>query len=189
LSIRKITLVIAMTASAYLLLFGLNDYLFSFLGYSNGVTWIFLPSGLRLMFVLLFVEWGAVGIALASMTVSYLFQFEGNLLTLLGAGVISGFAPWLARRISIDKLDLDVNLKDLTAVTLIRISVLFAVLSAVLHQFWYTWRGQTESFVKSTAVMAIGDLAGTIVVLYAVKSIMTLLVSRVTEATPGTMSK
>ena len=188
-SIRKIALVIAMTASAYFLLFGLNDYFFSALGYSSGVNWVFLPSGLRLVFVLLFVELGAVGIALASVAISYLFQFDGNLLTLLGAGAISGFAPWLARRVSVDSLGLDVNLRHLTAATLIKVSVLFAVLSAVLHQLWYTFRGNTESFVKSTVVMSIGDLIGTIAVLYTAKLAMTLLASRVTQATQNSVHK
>jgi len=50
-----------------------------------------------------------------------------------GAGFVSGFAPWLAWRFSIDRFDLDVNLNNLTAATLIRVSVLFAVLSPVLH--------------------------------------------------------
>ncbi len=182
-SIKKKSLIVAATAASYFLLFELNEYLFSSFGYSEGVTWIFLPSGLRLVFILLFAEWGAIGIALASITTGYLFQFEGNLLTALGAGFISGFAPWLAWRISIDRFDLDVNLNKLTATTLIRVSVMFAVLSPVLHQVWYSFRGQTENFIRSTAVMAAGDLIGTLVVLYTAKWAVTRFTATVNRET------
>ncbi len=163
------------TAVAYFSLFQLNSYFFSSSGFSEGVNWIFLPSGLRLVFILLFVESGAVGIMAASVFISYFYQFEGNLLTIAGAGFLSGFAPWLARLICIDRFNLDVDLKNLTPATLFKIAVLFSVLSSVLHQLWYILRGVTENFVNSATVMALGDLLGTVVVLYAAKGVLALL--------------
>ena len=59
---RKYAGIIVATAVAYFSLFQLNSYFFSSSGFSEGVNWIFLPSGLRLVFILLFVESGAVGI-------------------------------------------------------------------------------------------------------------------------------
>lgn len=173
--IQNNIVIIASTAVAYFLAFQLNSYLFSSLDYSHGVAWIFLPSGLRLVFILLFVESGAIGVALASITSSYLYQFEGDLVTILGAGLISGFAPWLARLICIDKLKLDLNLSNLKGAILLKISVIFAVLSPILHQLWLTWRGHTTNFVSSTAVMAVGDLVGTLVVLYTAKLLLSLV--------------
>jgi hypothetical protein len=41
-----------------------------------------------------------------------------------------------------------------------------------MHQLWLTLRGETESFVQSTVVMAIGDLLGTLLVLYFIKFLM-----------------
>ncbi len=114
-------------------------------------------------------------ISVASVAISYLYQFDGNLLTAVGAGFLSGFAPWLALLICIDKFKLDVNFSNLTATTLLRISVLFSVLSPVLHQLWYTSRGVTANFVSSTAVMVVGDLLGTVAVLYAAKAALALL--------------
>jgi hypothetical protein len=175
LAVRKYAVIVSATALAYFSLFQLNNYFFSSFGFSEGVSWIFLPSGLRLAFILLFVESGALGIALASVLISYFYQFEGNLLTIAGAGFLSGFAPWLARLICIDKFKLDVNLKNLTSATLVKISVLFSVLSSVLHQLWYTLRGVTEDFVSSAAVMAFGDMLGTIVILYAAKGLLALV--------------
>ena len=163
------------TAIAYYLMFLLNNAVFAGLGYSEGVSWVYLPSGLRLAFVLVFVEWGAVGIALASMFISYQYQFNGDLLTILGAGTISGFAPWLARLVCIDKFKLDMNLSNLSVTTLLKVSVLFAVLSPVMHQLWYVWRGQTANFIASTSVMALGDLVGTVLMLYLAKFLLGLL--------------
>jgi hypothetical protein len=170
--IQKSISIIVATAIAYFLLFRLNTILFSPLGYSAGVDWIFLPSGLRLAFVMIFVGLGAVGIAVASIAISLMYYFNGDVVTAVGAGLISGFAPWLARLICLDWFELDVNLYQLSASTLLKVSVVFALFSPLLHQLWFTWRGQTEDFISSTAVMTVGDLAGTMVVLYAGKFLL-----------------
>lgn len=171
---KNISIAVA-TAIAYVLLFELNNYLFSSFAFSKGVDWIFLPSGLRLAFILIFVEWGAVGIVLASFAISFGFYFNGDVVTALGAGVISGTSPLLARLICIDKLKLNVDLASLTPTTLLKVAVVFAVLSPVMHQLWFTFRGHTVDFISSTAVMAVGDLTGTLVVLYATKLLLTFL--------------
>ena len=51
---QKNVLVVGVTALAYLLLFELNNALFTSFSFSAGVNWIFLPSGLRLAFILVF---------------------------------------------------------------------------------------------------------------------------------------
>lgn len=172
---RNIPVVVLAVAISYFLLFVLNGYLFSALGYGEGVAWIYLPSGLRLVFVLLFVEWGALGIALASVLSAYLFQFHGDALTILGAGLISGFAPWLARRLCVDAFRLDVNLENLTVRTLLKMAAVFSLLSPVLHQVWYSWRGVTADFFSAVAVMFVGDFVGTLIMLYVAKRILLLL--------------
>ena len=167
--------IVSTVAVSYVLLYLLNDTLFSALGYGEGVSWIYLPSGLRLVFVLLFVEWGAVGITLASLFISYCYQFHGDGLTILGAGLISGIAPWLARALCVDAFKLDVDLANLTVPTLIKMAIIFSVLSPVLHQIWYVWRDVTPDFFSSVAVMAIGDLVGTLIMLFLAKRILMAL--------------
>jgi hypothetical protein len=164
--------VVAATAVAYFLLFELSDFLFGWLRFSETANWIFLPSGLRLVFVLIFVEAGAIGIVVATTLIGLTSIFNGDVITALGAGAISGFAPWMARLICLDLFELDVNLQHLHASTLLKASVLFAILSAVLHQIWFSWRGQTPDFFSSTAVMAVGDWVGTMAVLYAAKFLL-----------------
>jgi MASE1 len=157
---------------AYIVLFLMNNYLFGSLGFSEAVSWIYLPSGFRLLFILIFAEWGAVGIALASMVLSGLFHFNGNLASILGTGLISGLSPLLARYVCRDRLGMDLELRNLTANKLIAVSVVFALMSASMHQVFYTWRGYTPNFIASTAVMAVGDLVGTVIMLYIAKFVV-----------------
>lgn len=143
--------------------------LFGSLNFSHRVDWIFLPSGLRLAFVLLFLADGAIGIALASTLITYLFYFDGSYTSMLLNGSMAGIAPYLARHVAIHHLQLDENLKNLKAIGILKISVLFAFISALVHQLWYFWNGKTDDFIASALVMMVGDLSGTLIVLFVLK--------------------
>lgn len=168
-AISKKLAIIAGTALAYFLTFELNAWLFGALTYAPGVYWVFLPSGLQLAFILVFVESGAIGIAIASTILGFLYQPEADLLTLIGAGFFSGFAPWLARLICVEKFELDGDLKNLTPATLVGISSLFALLPPVLQQLWYSCCGLTTNVLGTTAVMFMAAMIGTIAMLYLAK--------------------
>ncbi|MFZ4481010.1 MAG: hypothetical protein ACOYNZ_14075 [Rhodoferax sp.] len=77
--------------------------------------------------------------------------------------------------ICVDRLNLDVDLGNLTGVTLLKVALLFALVSPVMPQLWFTLRGLTENHISSMTAMFIGDLPGTIFVLYAAKLVLTLL--------------
>lgn len=165
-SARRNTFVVLGTAAAFAALFELNHFLFSAFAFSKGVGWIFLPSGLRLAFILVFGEWGALGIVLASFGIGYGQHYSDDTVNALVAGVISGVSPLLARKFCTDFLSLNTHLERLTAATLLKIALVFAVISPVLHQIWYVAHGQTPDFFSSVAVMAVGDFTGTLMVLY-----------------------
>ncbi|WP_146179003.1 MULTISPECIES: hypothetical protein [Limnohabitans] len=157
--------IVCTTAIVYFVLYQVNLILFSSLNYSHRVDWVFLPSGLRLTFVLLFALDGAIGIMLASTLLTYFLYFDGSYLNLLIGGSLAGFAPFIARQIAIDYFRLDKNLLNLRALGFFKISVLFAIISPLIHQLWYFWIGRTENFLTSTAVMMVGDWFGTVLVL------------------------
>jgi hypothetical protein len=69
------------SALAYAALFYLNAWLTSHLVYGLGVSWIYLPAGLRLFLTLIFGLSGAVGIAIASFLICYLGDFPPELIT------------------------------------------------------------------------------------------------------------
>lgn len=166
--------VVSFTAAAYYLLSVLNGALFDRLGFSLGVHWVFLPSGLRLAFVLIFVEWGALGVVLGSLAMVPQSYASEDYLAACGAAVVSGFAPWLARLVCMDKLKLDVNLENLTLSSLFKVAGVFSIMSPVLHQLWFTWNGSSDDFIANTVVMAVGDFSGTVVMLIAARLLLAL---------------
>jgi hypothetical protein len=165
-------LIVAATFLMYTILFLVNELLFGFLGFSESVHWVYLPSGLRLMLVLIFVEWGALGIVLASMFTNQLFYFGGNTLSVIVSGCISGLAPYLARHVCHRQLGLDLELRNLSSAKLLTVSLVFALISAFMHQVFFAVQGHTDDFIASTSVMAFGDLIGTVIFLYTAKFVL-----------------
>ncbi len=172
--VQSATLVVGLTALLYAALFLINDYLFSALDVSVGVNWVFLPSGVRLIAILLFEKWGALGVVLGSLMLAFHDTRLNDPLTVGVAACISGLAPLLARQICLYATELDVNLKALTAVGLMRVALIFSAVSAALHQSWYAWRGHSEQVLNSVLAMFTGDMLGALLVLYAAKVMLSL---------------
>ena len=152
-------------AIAYFYAFKLNLYWFDLLEFSEGVNWVFIPSGLRLLSVLVLLETGAVGIAAASLFINYTVGTPDTHVFNFGTALISGGAPYLARHIAVNFLNLNPQLSGLTAAGFFKISVMFASISAALHQIWFYWNGHSDNWLSSTLVMVMGDWFGTVLVL------------------------
>ena len=167
--------VVLFTALSYCFLLVLNEAVFSFSGYSEGAGWIFLPSGLRLAFVLVFAELGAIGIGLATLSVGLRYHTGTDYWTPIGAGFVAGFAPLLALLVCTNQFKLDANLANLSPSRLLKVAGVFSLTSSVLCQLWLTWAGKTTSFVQSAAIMVVGDFIGTLVMLFLARFILNLL--------------
>jgi hypothetical protein len=163
--ILKNATIVAGTAVAFLAFYYLNNLLFSSLAFSQQANWIFLPSGLRFLIVLIFAEYGALGIAIGAFFIDFNYIRLDDL-TLVGSALIHGISPLLSRWICIKTFDLEVNLRHISAVMLLKMTLVFALISPVLHQSWYAFRGYSIDFVKDTLVMGIGDILGVLIVLY-----------------------
>ena len=174
-------LTVTACGGAYTLFFGLNHLLFNHLEFAHGVNWVFLPSGLRLSLVLVFLEQGAMGIALASIAISYV-GYDMSAQNAVITGGISGIAPWLARRLCLDWLKMDPDIQHLHPKQLVQLSLIFSITSPVLHQLWYSWKGTSTHFVSDTFVMFIGDLVGTLLVLFGLRLFVLWLRSRRLQA-------
>lgn len=168
--------IVVLTALLYFLFFELNNLLFSSLNHAKAVDWIFLPSGLRLLFILLFGVSGATGIATSSFALGYAYYFPDDWITSLGAALVSGFSPLIARNFCDYWFGLDANLEKLSSRILLKLAFVFALVSAALHQAWYFLRGHGEEqlYVGFTA-MATGDFLGSLIVLYLVRLALVLL--------------
>jgi hypothetical protein len=160
----------------YSTLFYFNDWLTSQLAFGWGVNWIYLPAGLRLFLTLIFGLSGALGIALASFMICFFGKFPPELITCIGVGLISGFAPYLARFFVLSNLKISPDLSNLSLPKLVICILIYAALSAGLHQWWFALRGldETGSF-NHFLVMLIGDVLGTIVLVGLIKVWLDLL--------------
>ncbi len=165
----KRLLVILIAALIYYTSLVFNELMWGETEFSFDVHWVFFPSGIRFILVLLALESGAIGIALGGMIWNYQDHPDLGLEFALITGCIAGFSPWLARGLSVKFLNLDQEFKVVSPQTLLKISMVFATLSAMLHQIWFYSQGLTENWMVSFGVMALSNWMGTLLVLMSFK--------------------
>jgi hypothetical protein len=151
-------------AIAYFYAYQLNLYWFDLFEFSPGANWVYMPSGLRLLFVLVLLETGSLGIAVATLLINYLGTPDTHAFNIVTA-LISAGAPYVSRHVAVHFLKLSPELSGLTSAGLFKISAMFAIISASLHQIWFYWQGVTDSLLHSTLAMGVGDWLGTMLVL------------------------
>ena len=165
------------SALLYSALFFFNDWVTEALKYDLGVSWIYLPAGLRLFLILIFGFAGAIGIAVASFAISYFGVFIPDLVTCIGVGLISGFAPLLAKWIVVSNIHISRDLSNLSLQKIIFCIVVYALMSAGLHQYWFVLRGLESGSLEHFLVMFVGDIAGSILLIAVIKYSIDLLKS------------
>jgi len=153
----------------YACLFYINDWLTQLLQAAPGVNWIYLPAGLRLFLVLIFGLPGALGIVAASTIITFYRNFGIDPLTIIGIGLISGLAPYLARYLVIRNLKIATDLGNLNIQTIFLCILIFAALSATFHQVWFEFREFESGSLKNTLIMLIGDVLGSLLLISLVK--------------------
>ena len=166
----------AISAMAYTFLFYLNAWLTDTLVFGLGVNWIYLPAGLRLFLTLIFGLPGAIGIALASFLISFYGDFPHDLTVCVGVGLISGFAPYLARFFVFSNFRLESDLSNLNFQRLIACILIYALLSAGLHQWWFaTMTLENAGSINHFLVMFFGDVLGSLLLISLIKCCLDLL--------------
>jgi hypothetical protein len=170
-SIRSSLFLVGALISAllYSALFFLNDWVTEAIKYDLGVSWIYLPAGLRLFLILIFGFTGAIGIAVASFAISYYGVFPPDLITCIGIGLISGFAPLLAKWIVVTNVNISNDLSNLSLQKILFCIVVYAFISAGLHQWWFVLRGLESGSLNHFLVMLVGDIAGSILLIALIK--------------------
>lgn len=162
---------IIFSGTLYAITFGVNSYFLDSFAHSLGVSWIFLPAGLRLLLTLLFAESGAIGIALASVIISICFFFE-NLVLGIAAGITSGLAPYVARYLAFKDMGLNAQLDTLDGSKLLSCVLIYSLICPLMHQILFTLATPDNLFFDNLGVMMIGDLLGTIIVIYSAKTLI-----------------
>ena len=167
---------IGIVAAAYTATYALNDWLFKEVEFTQGVAWVYLPAGIRLICTLLLGEIGVIGILLGSLITSTLFKlFPNDLITTVGYSLISALAPYFAYRFTLQELRLERNLTNLTTTNLLICILLYGLCNPVLQLLWFVVRRVSTDFLPSMIVMSIGDLTGSLVVVYAIKFLLSFV--------------
>lgn len=166
---------IAVSAFLYLSFFWLNDWLFHTTALHDGANWIFLPAGLRLLCTLVFAGEGAIGLLLASVASSMFLRDDSmDQMTRFGAALISAGAPYLVYRVAL-RIGMPATLRSLSATGLGLLALGYAFTSSFLHSFWFAVRGYFPDLLHGWSVMFIGDLIGTLIVVYLLKIILAVV--------------
>jgi hypothetical protein len=167
--LRLFLLGVFISALLYSALFFFNDWLTETLKYDLGVSWIYLPAGLRLFLILIFGLAGAIGIAFASFTISYFGVFSPDLVTCIGIGLISGFAPLFAKWVVVSNTYVSNDLSNLSMQKILLCIVIYALMSSGFHQYWFMLRDLESASISHFLVMFAGDVAGSILLIALIK--------------------
>ena len=135
-----------------------NVWLFDHIALSNHINWVYLPTFLRVAYVLILGPvWGFTAIFLGRSILG--FNFNENLLqALLNAGA-SAFSPVLA--LVLFTLLKERALRIAQPSDLIQMCLLYALLNAVVHHFLWAYQQPEQLMsVSQLPIMIVGDLAG-----------------------------
>jgi hypothetical protein len=160
---------IFISALLYSALFFFNDWITETVKYDLGVSWIYLPAGLRLFLILIFGLAGAIGIAAASFAISYFGVFPPDLLTCIGIGLISGFAPLFAKWVVVSNTYISNDLSNLSMQKILLCIAIYALMSSGFHQYWFMLRDLESGSINHFLVMFAGDVAGSILLIALIK--------------------
>lgn len=172
---------VGITIIAFLGLNWINELLFIQFEQSNGINWVFLPAGIRLLATLLFGFAGFVGLLLVGLYLNFHhFVFTDELRA--GYGALAGAGgPYLAYLFAKHWFDLGPRLRNLTAQRLLFTGVLCGIMSPAFHHAFMWVQTGTVDWTALAAMIA-GDIVGILVVLYLAKGLITLTDPRDVES-------
>lgn len=153
---------ITIVVLAWVFLFRLNYILFSQFNKTELIDLIFLPSGIRLISIMLFEYYAVIGLFLGSLMTIMLMDIEHVIIISL----ISAFNPYIAFKTSNFLLNIKITLIGLTPSQLLLMTVIYALFNSLSHNFYFYFTGITKEFLDTTVEMFLGDLMGSLIVLY-----------------------
>ena len=158
-----------LVVAGYLLIHFLNFSLTEFIYPVPGAHLVHIPSGFKLLFVLLAGWIGALGIGVATLVACIVYRFPLEYLLGLQLAVMSGLAPFISRRIVINIYAMNEDLISISVKQLVILGLLFALLNSGLHQAVLYWNGVSQNFLDGFLVSFIGDITGAYIVFLLLK--------------------
>lgn len=165
------TLLVLITMVAFIAALVINEWLFARLEFVPGINWVYLPAGMRLLCTLLFGSAGALGLLLVSWLVSFFYFFPDDSWRAFMGGILAAVAPYLIYRLARHAYGLHASLVNLSPQRLLACVFTYAVASPLLHHIWFYLQGQ-DDLARGFVIMFIGDLTGSLIVVYAMKAVV-----------------
>jgi len=166
---------ITATVIAFLASLWINQEVFTHTSFVRGVNWIFLPSGVRLLSTLLVGVDGFLGLLLAGLLVDFVYWFPHDPVRAIAGAILGSLAPYLVYRLALEHYDLRATLTNLTPKRLLILAFAYSVANPLFHHLWFALTGATKEWFESFFSMFVGDLTGTLILLYTMKGILALL--------------
>lgn len=163
---------VGLAACLWVASYYLNGWLFAGLEWTQTVSWVFLPAAVRLLVVLLFGGPGACGLWIGTLVTNVPIFGLLTAESLIVASA-SAVAPFIAVRFGVALLKLPNNLQGVTGTSLLQLAALSAICSAGLHSSLF-YALDSQSGVQGIFAMLVGDVVGTLVVLYALRAVLVL---------------
>jgi hypothetical protein len=160
------------SAVLFVSFFHLNGWLFADLAYREGVNWVFLPAGFRVVLVLILGLQGATGIMIGTW---YLDQgsWDSNLWLVVLNGVVSGFTPLVVMRWLSKGQATEFMLHTMTTQRLLNLTLIFAAANAITHHMvWWMLKRNDVNIWVDVWPMFTGDAIGALLMLYLFKLLL-----------------
>ncbi len=150
--------------------FELNSLMFQAFEHREGINWVFLPAGCRVILVLLLGLPGALGLMLGDWFLGdYLFRERTHLQMLLD-GVASGLTPWLVMKFLQKQQWLSEQLQHLSTLQLLNLTLATSAATAMAHQLFWLWLDKPQANIwVDIWPMFIGNVTGALLMLYGFK--------------------
>lgn len=158
--------VVAMVS--FFVFFLINQSVFTIFSVSENISWIFLPAGLRLFFILVYRHQALVGLFLGSLLASVYLNHEPLSAFTLCLALASTLNPLFALY-AVEKWSshFSLRLESLTLEAIMSLAIIQAFFSTTLHHLIFLGFGKTlqENFLGELLSMFFGDLFGIIIMM------------------------
>lgn len=151
-----------------------NMYLMSFSNFATGIDLVYLPAGVRLVIVMMFGIWGAVGIFLAN-PILYEMQFgASSTIDVIVNSLICGFAPFFTVKIFCRLAGIDVAIQQLRAIHFPLLALAVSIVTPVLLNLYFIAAGMknTTGFLANVTAMVTGDFLGCFLLIVLVRIVI-----------------
>ena len=144
----------------------LNSNLLSSTAVTTGIDLVYLPAGFRLLMILLFGFWGALGIFLTNPILFVEYFGTASITEMVINSGIAAFVPYTVVRACSKSFGVNSSLMELKPIHLpvLALAVSLATPLAFNIQFLLAGRKPQELFLTNFSAMAFGDFVGCLLV-------------------------